>query len=454
MTQRVLVGEHWSIRGYWWVAAVWVDLGGRASFSSLRGYLGLPSIVDTCGLPSYDMACLRAVRDVHLAVGYYPARFHYSVALRFLGWGGSVRGVVLDPFVGSGVACTSARLVGLGCVGFDINPFAVLLSRVASSRIKRDDIVVLERMLGELEVYRGPVWRPRWSNAEYWHPPIVLEALGRLWGYVHEYTEVEGLPLDILKVSLARASRLFSYADPDIPKLYRGRGVEKLERLISGKSPRDIHGLILGYVKGRARRISKALEHYSSLQKPSPEPRIDRVDVAREPLPQWLDGVDVVFTSPPYLAAHEYTRSTKLELYWLGLNDEQVRELKRREIPYGKTERYSVESETFELYAEKIREKSPKLLKLYNKYFWAVTQAIDKFVKLDPTIIGLFVGPATVASVRVPINDILVEHLSTRGYKVECQYTSPIKARKLFRNRNNRNPNGIIDETLVVLNKT
>ena len=411
-------------------------------------------MVDTCGLPSCDAVRLRAIRDVHLALGYYPARFHYSVALRFLGWARSVGGVVLDPFVGSGVACTSARLVGLGCVGFDINPFAILLSRVASSRIKRDDIVVLERMLGELEAYRGPVWRPRWSNAEYWHPPIVLEALGRLWEYVHEHTGEEGLPLDVLKVSLARASRLFSNADPDIPKLYKGRGTGKLERLISGRSPGEIYGLILGYVERRARRISEALERYSSLQQQSTEPRIDRLDVAREPLPEWLNSVDVVFTSPPYLAAHEYTRSTKLELYWLGLTDEQVRELKRREIPYGKTVRYSVESGTFELYAEKIREKSPKLLNLYNNYFWAVTRAIDKLVKLDPTIIGLFVGPATVASIRVPINDILAEHLSTRGYNVKCQYTSPIKARKLFRNRNNSNPNGIMDETLVVLRKT
>ena len=93
-------------------------------------------------------------------------------------------------------------------------------------------------------------------------------------------------------------------------------------------------------------------------------------------------------------------------------------------------------------------------MNLYNRYFWAVTRAIDKHVKLDSTIIGLFVGPATVASIRVPINDILAEHLSTRGYNVECQYTSPIKARKLFRNRNNSNPNGIMDETPVVLRKT
>ena len=91
-------------------------------------------------------------------------------------------------------------------------------------------------------------------------------------------------------------------------------------------------------------------------------------------------------------------------------------------------------------------------MNLYNRYFWAVTRAIDKLVKLDPTIIGLFVGPATVASVKVPINNILAKHLSTRGYNVECQYTSPIKARKLF--RNNSNPNGIRNETLVVLRKT
>ena len=46
-----------------------------------------------------------------------------------------------------------------------------------------------------------------------------------------------------------------------------------------------------------------------------------------------------MITSPPYLQAQEYIRSTKMELFWLGYSEAKIRELSRLEIPYRKAER-------------------------------------------------------------------------------------------------------------------
>ena len=407
----------------------------------------------SCRLPKQDDKTVKIVRRIHIAIGYYPARFPYKVALGFLSLLHERYGKksILDPFVGSGVNCTVSRFWGHKCIGLDINPFALLLARVASSTITNRDEEALARALRELESYRGPEWRPKWKNIKYWHPPAVLEVLEKLWGYVHGLGDSDELYPYILKVALARISRLFSYADPRIPKLYRGWGVKKLEALIQGKSPSAIKSLMMYYLRQHISKIVKALHEYMRLRPWGPIPHLKELDVVREPLPQDLTDVDAVFTSPPYLAAHEYIRSTKLELYWLGLSDEEIRALRNKEIPYGSVEPYRVDSDTFEHLEEIIASKTPKLLMIYRRYFWALAKAFDKITKLDPSVIALFVGPATIASIPVPIHVILTEHLSTRGYMSLCQIVSAIRARRLFRRRNNKNPNGISEEALILL---
>lgn len=407
-------------------------------------------------LPESGDKLVDAARSVHLSLGYYPARFPYDVAVRFFLLMRDVMGIegsILDPFVGSGVSCTSARLHGYKCIGFDINHFALLLATVASSTITRDDITKLNRSLDELQNYRGPGWRPRWSNIDYWYPPTVLDILERLWGYTKSQDN-SMIHVKILEIALIRASRHFSYADPDIPKLYRGRGFAKLEKLLKNKTPREIEDMILSYVRRRSLRIANALLHYTRLTPESPTPDLRLWDVVRQPMPRDLASVDIVFTSPPYMAAHEYTRSTKLELYWMGLSDAEVRALKNKEIPYAPAEPYQVESITYHKIKEDIARTSPQLLRIYQNYFWSVTRALDKTINLKPAVIGLFVGPATIKGTPIPIHDILSEHISTRGYTEYCRYSSKIRLRKLFKKRNNKNPYGIPEETLVILKRS
>ena len=387
------------------------------------------------------------VRRVHWAAGYYPARFPYSVATRFMA-SLDPGSRVVDPFAGSGVACTAARLYGHGCTGLDINPFAVLVARVTSSRAEPGLLERVERLLSE---DGGAPWRPRWKRALYWHPENVLRALGLLWAPIHrrcpEILEA-GLDCLVAALSLARVSRLYSNADPEIPKLYKGWGPRKLERLTAGKTVEELLGSIRKTALARAKRIIKALREYSR-HASGPQPRILLADPVRHPLPSEARGADAVFTSPPYLAAHEYTRSTKLELYWLGYSDEEIRRLRAREIPYGPVPDHPVESPT---YKRLLLEIPHRYLETYQRYFAAVARVLDRLVEAGPPrIIALFTGPATLGGRPIPIHDILAEHLEARGYRERVRSRDPIRARRLFRGRNNRNPQGIPHETLVVL---
>lgn len=386
------------------------------------------------------------VKRVHQTLGYYPARFPFYLT----GWllsrlsEETPRGTILDPFVGSGVTCSFARAFGLQCIGMDINPYGILVARLGSALLGEINLENLESLLGGLRHASGFRWLPEWRRLDYWHPPVVLEDLSILWGYLHALDGSWGLARDLLMLLLARATRRLSYADPQIPKLYRGRGPKRLAMLLARNTPREL----------ALREVERRLRSYISATM-----RLARYVPLGAPAPTllWRDArsgppvntrVDIVFTSPPYLAAHEYSRSTKLELYWLGYSEDDVSSVKKREIPYANTPQHPVESATYKRFREMI---PAKRRKIYDRYFQAIALAFDKALEARPSKLAIVVGPATLGGRKVPICSILYEHLRARGFNLALYFINTIQKRKLFNYRNNKNPNGITNENILVL---
>src|SRR5438445_2136336 len=66
----------------------------------------------------------------------YPARMHPEIAKRLIvKYASEPKKVVFDPFMGSGGVLVEALLNGNNSVGIDVNPFAVLLSKVKTTTI-------------------------------------------------------------------------------------------------------------------------------------------------------------------------------------------------------------------------------------------------------------------------------------------------------------------------------
>jgi len=66
----------------------------------------------------------------------YPARMHPEIAKRLIAkYASNPKKVVFDPFMGSGGVLVEALLHGNNSVGIDVNPFAVLLSKVKTRTI-------------------------------------------------------------------------------------------------------------------------------------------------------------------------------------------------------------------------------------------------------------------------------------------------------------------------------
>lgn len=382
----------------------------------------------------------------------YPAEFIPQVVRfvikRFMR---DKEGIVFDPFAGGGTVGVEAQILGVNCILWDLNPLIEHLMEAKILRCYEDELIEFNEEVNTLLEYHGKEFLPEWSHIGYWHPYEMLTELKRLWGYVHYECKSKFKPL--LKLALIKISREFSYGDNQIPKLFRSKR-KKLE--IKELLKTDWKGKI----KHRTREeiinlYNKAVEFTKLAGEKNVRCEVKGgIDVLSEQT-RLDDEISLLITSPPYLTAHEYIRSSKLELFWLGYDVRTIKKLLKLEIPYNRPPPLDIQSPTFKEYREKIKGKRPDLLRYYDAYFYSIISAFEKFgenIKSNGYM-AIFVGNASLGGLNVPIHLILREHLSKAGFEHFKTYVDEIKARRLFRGRLNVSPEGIQEELLLVLKK-
>ena len=332
---------------------------------------------------------------------------------------------VFDPFAGSGTVAIESTLAGVNYLLWDLNPITSLFVRASTYKEKVS--------INDLDIdfeYSGK-FRPEWRNLEYWHPPEFLEVLERIWAYYHEVVPDDLKPL--VAIPLLKVTRYFSYSDEKIAKLYKSKYARaKVARLLKTDYVDTMKGM---YAKEAKRVVEKVLDFQS--RGPKDVTGIVRAGVdSIEMVPEV--EVDLLLTSPPYLQAQEYIRSFKLELFWLGYTEEEIRRLSRLEIPYRKIPDEEVQSNLYWQYREKVEALNHRrLLQIYDCYFKSLARFINNVHESVKSRMAIFVGPVKVRGIRVPIDEILREHLESLGWIHEKTYIDEIIARRLFKSKTN-----------------
>ncbi|WP_297506075.1 hypothetical protein [Thermococcus sp.] len=381
----------------------------RVSFRKLMGHVIPSTTYTTHGLYMYPAKFIPHV-----------VRFALEKYLR-----GKREPWVFDPFAGSGTVAIEATLAGVNYLIWDLNPITELLVRASTWR---DEV-----SLRELEVdfdYQGE-FLPKWRNLNYWHPPEFLEILSRVWAYYHEVVPDEIKPL--LAIPLLKVTRYFSYSDEKIAKLYKSKYArKKVAELLKTDYRKGMEEM---YLKEAGRVVEKVRDYIS--RKPKEVKGIVHAGVDSIEMELERD-VNLLLTSPPYLQAQEYIRSFKLELFWLGYTEEEIRRLSKLEIPYRKIPEDEVLSELYWEYRERVKALNhSKLLQIYDCYFRSLARFLNNVHENVTERMAIFVGPVKVRGIRVPIDEILKEHLESLGWVHEKTYIDEIVARRLFRSKTN-----------------
>ncbi len=167
---------------------------------------------------------------------------------------------------------------------------------------------------------------------------------------------------------------------------------------------------------------------------------------------QTSQEIDCLITSPPYLQAQEYIRTFKLDLYWLGYSEAEVKHISQMEIPYRKAHSL-VHTPTLDLLRPKIT--NPKLLQILEAYFFFTCKALENCIaKLKKGRKAcIFVGNPKIDGIEVETWRIFLEYFEEKNCILKGIYEDRIQSRQLFKARNNKNPEGMKSEFLLVLEK-
>jgi len=372
---------------------------------------------------------------------YYPARFIPQVVRYALNEYTSLNDWVVDPFAGSGTVGIESLLTNRNALLFDINPMTKIL--VEAKTVLNPNWTLLYEKSQKL-LLSNEMFIPKWTHLKYWYPKNILEILSKMWYYYY----LDPDPLMLL--ALLKTSKKFSYADDQVPKLFKSKiKIAYVEELQGRNLPLIIHRFYMDSLK----QVYERALSFSSLYKGG---TVETVITNGEPDYDSYISTDRQFkllvTSPPYGQAHEYIRSVKLELAWLNYTDSQITNLGKLEIPYNKSPNFEVNSEIYDDYRTKVPEKTKKL---YETYFKSVLYHLSGSSQLISKNghACIFIGNATFSGLEIPFSQVFIEHLSSLGFEHVVTLKDKIKSRKLFTGRNNLSPNGMSHEYLVILKK-
>jgi len=236
---------------------------------------------------------------------------------------------VLDPMSGSGTVLRQASELGLKAVGFDVDPLAVLMSRVWTSPADDEKIGHLAASLKEIAFDSTATPLDHFVDEEtaafirYWFADQQIDQLTRLaQGIVDlrlQHTdEGEKRALDVLALNLSR----IIVTKEQAASLARDTSHSRPHRV----SLTSNYNVFDGY--------AHSLKHLRHRLKSNPTSARVRVELgdARHLDSLAAASVDAVVTSPPYLNAIDYLRGHRMALVWLGWSIKELRSIRSGSI--------------------------------------------------------------------------------------------------------------------------
>lgn len=354
----------------------------------------------------------------------YPAKFIPNVVFYILENYVNRKEVVFDPFAGFGTVGFCARMYHNPYILWDLNPMLEIIHSCILT-----DIPDVKKVISFLKKEESSeVFIPNWSNIRYWFPEKFIEFLGGIWFKVNSTSN------PIIKLALLKTTRYFSYSDDKIYKLYKSKkGLEKINKILTS----EWRNLFFEKLENELINLSERVLEYKRISNFS---EYFEVKFGVDSIKEELDvEVDHIITSPPYIQAQEYIRSTKLELFWLGYNEEYIRRLSSMEIPYRKdVPDFSINSEKYETIKNLL---DGNVKNIYERYFKSILYTFQKLSNNVKKYMFIFVGDVYAGEIKVPIDEIIVEHfLNSNRWTHKITYIDKIKGRQIFSTKNNINP--------------
>lgn len=222
---------------------------------------------------------------------YYKEGFSRELVLLLLKKFGAKEGkVCLDPFCGVGTTLLACKESGIDCIGFDVLPLAVFVSRVKVADYEKERLEEVFKALRKIKYSKVSLENVPKRVRKFFHPGVLEDIL-----LIKE--KVEGIEdrkiRDFFTLALINASIKCSFLlrDGAVLKIRERRHIPPLKEMfirISKKMIRDLERI--EFKKCKIRVEQKDARFFNLEEK-----------------------VDLVITSPPYLNKIEYLKEYEVE---------------------------------------------------------------------------------------------------------------------------------------------
>lgn len=367
--------------------------------------------------------------------------------------------------------------------GIEMNPLARLIAKVKTTLVDPDSTLKAARVVVFEAKNTSEHQLPDYDNLDYWFPSKVQDKLGRLaWSI--DKSDIDDNIRDFLLVCLSSIVRKCSYADPHIPVPVRLRIDESapdslrqqfIKRHLEYIGKADPFSIFFDVAYKNVLRMNRFFQ-VKAVTDRCVEARIIGDDARKiqyipmgaraklykeqaEDIPDQC--ISLVITSPPYGSAQKYTRTTRLEMLWLGLADvKAIEELDKASIGtervYHKEYNKLVRTGYDEIDAtlEQVYEKSHYRAGLVSTYFREMAKVLKEVRRVlipNGTLI-LVIGNNTAAGIPIPNHKFLAFIAESLGFSKELLLRDPVRSRGMITKRH-ATAGMVTDDWVLVLRR-
>lgn len=319
--------------------------------------------------------------------------------------------VLFDPYCGTGTSLVEGSLVGLKCIGTDLNPLARLISKSKVTKININNIKSLAKDFEKYVIEEKDInfEKPNINNIDFWFKEKQIKDLLIIKKFIDEIKDED--ERDFFLVPFSETLREVSLTRNGEFKLYR-IPKEKIETwnpdtisLFKEKIKRNIDGYI-NYEKEN-KLYNHEVYNFNSSE-----------DIPNELIKE--NSVDIVITSPPYGDSGTtvaYGQFSTLSNEWLGIED--ARKLDKKLMGGKTTDIEKTGYNNLDEIIKTIEKEKPKRAKEIWSFYRDYKKSIDNVSKTIKKngIVAYVVGNRRVSDIELPTDEFTKFAFEQNGFK-------------------------------------
>lgn len=388
----------------------------------------------------------------------FPAKFPPQLPRLFIENLTAPGDTILDPMVGSGTTVLEAFLAGRNSVGVDIDPLALLISKVKTTPISpflalQTSKEIVQRAASRLEgsnyaLYKSlpALWDTATRNfVDYWFAPQTQRELAALIAEIRNINDTKVRDFFLLAFSATIITKSggvslafdLGHTRPHKAKAAYARNGDPIYRADPNISATPRSQRLTKHLRSALDEFAKRSEMNarSLVTETATYPRCQFAQGDAQHIPLASSSVDLIVTSPPYASnAIDYMRAHKFSLVWFG---HTTAELGKSRAEYIGGESYINHlfedlPPTASLIVNQLQALDEKKARALHRYFSEMTRTLrEMFRLLRPQKSAIVVvGSSSMRGIDTRTQTCLAEIASELGFEV-----SGIGTRRLDRDK-------------------